>query len=340
MTRPRDRASASGLLPRMEVRQFKYTKNYRYHPVGAKPVNLGNDLDAAIRKVLDMNRVNSDAGTINELWRIYQESRAWSDLAEDSRRDYEQASKALLRVFGGMSPLSIKPAHIARYLRVERADAPVRANREKALLSNLFNVGIERGEVDANPCKQVRKNKERPRRNAPAAATLVEFLEWAWAQPGQAPILAAMAEFASIAGSRGIEFRELTWTQVGVSELRLMRAKQKSGNEVVEIIPMSPILSDLLNRLRKLAKDDRHGCVFPNSQGNAYTAQAFKLGFARLKTAARRAGKLADFTFHDLRSYYVTTYKSKFGHLPEIHADPSTTARIYDSSKTVTRKTL
>lgn len=72
-----------------------------------------------------------------------------------------------------------------------------------------------------------------------------------------------------------------------------------------------------------------------------YTAQSFKLGFARLKAAARVAKKLeVNFTFHDLRSYYVTQFKAKFGGLPEIHADPGTTARIYDSSKAVNRKTL
>ena len=67
----------------------------------------------------------------------------------------------------------------------------------------------------------------------------------------------------------------------------------------------------------------------------------FKLGFTRLKAAARKANKLeVNFTFHDLRSYYVTQYKAKFGSLPKIHAHPGTTARIYDSSKVINRKTL
>jgi integrase len=341
MSRPRDRKSAFGLLPRMEAMPRKNGFTYRYHPVGAKPINLGHDKDKAIRAVLDLNGNNDDRGKIKELWRIYGESTAWTELAQATRDDYTQSSKQLLPIFGDMAPTEIRPAHIAKYLRVERADAPVRANREFALLSNLMNLACERGELDANPCKQVRRNKERPRKQAPAIETLATFLEWAWSIKGQAPILAAMAEFASIAGNRGVEFRELTWTQVGGSELRLMRAKQRGGNEVVEVIPMSPMLEDLLRRLRALAKDDRHGCVFPNKLGNPYTAQAFKLGFARLKTAARKAKKLEkNFTMHDLRSYYVTQFKAKFGNLPEIHADPGTTARIYDSSKVVNRKTL
>lgn len=41
---------------------------------------------------------------------------------------------------------------------------------------------------------------------------------------------------------------------------------------------MDGLLIDLMRRMRLLAKDPRHGWVFPNSKGNAYTAQAFKLG--------------------------------------------------------------
>lgn len=45
MNRPRDRASAVGLLPRMEARPWRdgKTVTYRYHPVGAAPINLGTN---------------------------------------------------------------------------------------------------------------------------------------------------------------------------------------------------------------------------------------------------------------------------------------------------------
>lgn len=343
MSRPRDRASAFGLLPRMEALPRKNGFTYRYHPVGEKPINLGHDKEAAIRKVLDLTGDNSDKGTVNELWRLYRLTDGWRELAQASRDDYTQSSKHLVKTFGTLQPGVIKPTHINRYLRVERAAAPVRANREVALLSNLLNLAVERGELDANPCKQIRRNKERPRKNAPSIEALAKFLAWAWAKKGQAPILAGMAEFASIAGNRGVEFRGLSWPQVGEDVIRLIRAKQRGGkgNEVVEVLELSQDMKDLLNRLRLIAKDSRHGLVFPNSDGNDYTAQSFKLGFARLKASARKEGALPEnFTFHDLRSYYVTQFKGQHGALPELHADPGTTARIYDSSKTVNRKTL
>lgn len=62
MNRPRDRESAKGLLPRMEARPRKDGKTitYRYHPINldgtrGKPINLGTDKQAALRKTLDIS---------------------------------------------------------------------------------------------------------------------------------------------------------------------------------------------------------------------------------------------------------------------------------------------
>jgi hypothetical protein len=105
--------------------------------------------------------------SVGDLWRIYKNSSAWRELAPNTQTDYTQCSKQLLRVFGDIAPSDVTPAHCARYLRVERADAPKRANREMALMSNLMNLAVERGEIVANPCKQVRRNRETPRDEAP-----------------------------------------------------------------------------------------------------------------------------------------------------------------------------
>ncbi len=39
------------------------------------------------------------------------------------------------------------------------------------------------------------------------------------------------------------------------------------------------------------------------------------------------------FTFHDLRAHYATQHKRKVGALPDLHADPGTTARVYERSQ-------
>jgi len=183
------------------------------------------------------------------LWETYHSSADWKALSGNSQESYLQSSKPLLRVLGDVHPASIAPADCARYLRVESRAAPVRANREMALLSNLMNVAVERGDIAANPCKQTRRSKERPRKESPEPETLVAFLAWANAREGQTKILAAMAEFAALTGNRRIEFIELHWPQVSASEVRLIRGKQRD-KQVVESVGISPALADLLKRLR------------------------------------------------------------------------------------------
>lgn len=343
MNRPKDRTGSQGLLPLMEARPRKSGAfTYRYHPRGGKPIPLGDDRDAAIRKVLDMSGDNADRGTVDELWRLYQASDEWRALAGATRTDYLQCSAHVLKTFGAMFASAIIPTHLNRYLRVERKAAPVRANREMALLSNLMNLAVNRGDLNVNPCKQVRRNREAPRSEAPAIEALAAFLAWSAARKGSAMTLSAMAEFAALVGARRMEFIGLQWTQVGHDAVRLIRGKQRSGKEVVDVVAMSPALLDLLDRLRARADDPRLGPVFPTTKGNQpYTESGFKTMWGRLMDLAVSSGAVPQrFTFHDLRAYYATQHKIQRGALPDLHSNPATTARVYDRSKEAKRRAL
>lgn len=340
----RDRATAKGLLPRMEARPWAdgKTVTYRYHPVGGKPMALGTDRQAAIQKVLDLSCKSGDAGTVAELWRLYQASPDWGLLAEATRADYLQCSGPLLKTFGPARAALIRPTDVNRYLRVERETAPVRANREMALLSNLFNLGIARGDLDLNPCKQVRRNKEQPRTEAPETAVLAAFVAWLEQSGGQRKTIAQMAEFAAYGGNRRVEFLRLARTQIdrpgGV--VRVQRAKQR-GVVVWEKIAIGPQMADLLDRieahateLAKQRKKPRSEYVFCNNKGNAYSSRGFMANWGRWMGEALAAKVITKrFTFHDLRAYYVTVHRLEHGNLPDLHKNPATTARIYDRRK-------
>lgn len=68
-----------------------------------------------------------------------------------------------LRNYFEKAPIDgITPAHVAKYR--DARTAPVRANREIATLSHIFNIAREWGlSINENPCQGVRKNKEVPR---------------------------------------------------------------------------------------------------------------------------------------------------------------------------------
>ncbi len=336
--RHRDRQSAYGLLPRMEARPRKDGKvTYRYHPLGGKPMNLGTDKIAALREVLDITAQAPDHGTIAHLWREFQETRRWLDYADATKADYSQCAGPLLDVFGKTPAVAVRPSDIGTYL--DKRSAGVRANREISLMSNLMALAVRRGLIQANPCRDVQRNKERPRVRAIEPAELVAFLEWSRTRGRTGIVLAGLAEFCALAGSRRVEFLNMLWTQVSADGVQLRRAKQHDGKVVWERIETTPALDDLMARLRSIAADDKLGYVFPNSKGNAYTESGFKTMWARLMKTAIGAKVVSEpFVSHDLRAYHVTQYRKQTGTLPNLHADPGTTARIYDRAREVLRK--
>lgn len=46
------------------------------------------------------------------------------------------------------------------------------------------------------------------------------------------------------------------------------------------------------------------------------------------------------FSFHDLRAFYTTEHKRLHGELPDLHKNRDTTARVYDRSREVKRRSL
>ncbi|NRO95623.1 tyrosine-type recombinase/integrase [Paraburkholderia sp. NMBU_R16] len=329
----------------MEARPLKSGGfSYRYHPIKGKPIKLGHDRIAAIRKVLDITGGGDDIGTIKRLWEQFQESARWNRYAKDTRTDYAQCSIPLLAIFGDMRAADIDATHVARYLRVERADAPVRANREIALLSNLIGLAIDRGEAKHNPCREVRRNEEQPRTEAPDVADFEAFVAWIAAMGGQRAMVGMAAEYAALAGNRKAEFLDLSWPQIDEEKgvIRVKRAKQrgKKRGEVIEHIEITPAVSELLSRLRAARKDD---ClyVFSTRHRTHYTSAGFKAMWQKVIVAALAEKVIAKrFTFHDLRAYYATQYKAKRGELPDLHANKETTARVYDRTKIVKRRAL
>lgn len=342
MSRPRDRQTATGLLPRMEAIPGKRATLYRYHPAGGKPISLGHDREAAIQAVLDMNRRAPDQGTVGQLWRLYEQSPAFTGLAEGTRRLYRECWAQLSKVFEHGVAAQIRPADVARYLRVERAEAPVVANREVAVLSNLLNLAVERGELDRNPCKEVRRNKEAPRTRLVEAGELEAFVAWALQQGKSAVVLVSMAQFAALTGNRRAEFLQLHWPQVDAHIIRLQRAKQRGGRAKRELVGISEALRTVLERAKAQEGYSPIGPVFRAPKtNNPYTEAGFKAMWNRLMVAAVKAKIIEDrFTFHDLRAHYTTYYKLKFGELPELHANQATTAGVYERSREVRRRAL
>lgn len=140
-----------------------------YHVSGTLPrvwTRLSSDRAEALRLWAQLEGVKEDESTrlFSVVARRYVRE-IFPSKSYQTRRDNDKELTNLLRVFGHMPIDAIAPMHIREYLDIRGQTAKVRANREKALFSHIFNKAREWGYTSAqNPCQGVKGFKE-TRRN-------------------------------------------------------------------------------------------------------------------------------------------------------------------------------
>ncbi|PHV10894.1 tyrosine-type recombinase/integrase [Chitinimonas sp. BJB300] len=156
----RKRTNDFDLPPRMARKGFSY-----YYVTNTKPrrwIALGPDLGIAKRKWAELENTepSPNDSTFAAVAARYKRD-VFPTKAPRTQKDNAKELVNLLAVFGEVPLDSIKPTHVRQYLDKRGATAQVRANREKALLSHIFNRAREWGLTDRpNPCEGVKGHRE------------------------------------------------------------------------------------------------------------------------------------------------------------------------------------
>jgi site-specific recombinase XerD len=199
------RKTATSLPPRLYEYRGKRRLTYYTITAANKYVTLGHDLLAAKRKLLELEEGRSIAGTVCELLDDYIETVQAKVMAgKKSPRTYQDnlnEANNLKKAFGRMQPAALRPVHVWQYLHKARGRAaPVRANREIALLSAAFNFARQAGILDSNPCVGVERNEEIPRDRYVTEKEYAAFLELAVANGEAGQRVALAMELAYLTG--------------------------------------------------------------------------------------------------------------------------------------------
>lgn len=136
-----------------------------YHVSGTLPriwTRLSNDRAEALRQWAVREGVREDDST--KLFSVVAKRyirEVYPLKSPRTRKDNDKELVHLLRVFGHVPIDLIAPMHIREYMDLRGQVAKVRANREKALFSHIFNKAREWGYTKAtNPCQGVKGFKE------------------------------------------------------------------------------------------------------------------------------------------------------------------------------------
>lgn len=163
-------------VTRLRKRKQKSGTIYYYYDPGDKPrkeIPLGSDYGIAIVEYAKLeksrlsNALAADVLTFAYVADVYMRE-VVPTKAPSTQKDNERELKQLLTFFNDPpGPLEkIQPVHVVQYLRYRSKTAKVRANREKALLSAIWNFARQAGYTSlANPCAGIKGNKESGRDN-------------------------------------------------------------------------------------------------------------------------------------------------------------------------------
>jgi integrase len=145
---------------------------YYFAPLVGGRVHLGRDFAQAMAKWPETVAHSTRIAAMGEVMDRYMLEIA----PKKSPRTYQDNIKEIARlgvVFGHMQPSEIFAPDIYAYMDARKA--PVRANREKALLFHVFSYAIRWSVVKNNPCRNVKRNAEKSRSRYVEDAELIAF---------------------------------------------------------------------------------------------------------------------------------------------------------------------
>jgi integrase len=193
--------------------------------------------------------------------------------------------------FGHLMPAQVEPTLVAQFLeKCEENGGPAAGNRAKAALSSVFEFAMRKGWAKVNPCRGVRRNKERESKVRIERASLVSTLDRA---PGH---FSLVMQFAYLTGVREIDIILMTVAAVTPDGIRYVESK--TGKPAWH--PWTPILRGLVreilearhermthqyvNKYRKPRVLPVHDRLFTNRFGKPLTMWGITSNMRRLET--------------------------------------------------------
>ena len=301
----RKRKSQTDLPKRMYYKHSQYylvDTNNKWHA-------LGKDKWEAMRKYADINATEFPGTTLGNIMNRYLKEIV-PTLAVRTQIDRQKEINNLKEVFENMHPDKVIPQDIYKYMDLRKA--PVRANRERSVLSSVFNYAIRWGLADRNPCRDVKPHPEKPRDR------YVEDWEfWAIHDIAPLPVQLAMSIAVATGAAQGII---LNLTYRDCKEDGLYLPMRKGGKPV--ILDWTPELKELVEQCKAIRTTIKSVYLICNRHGQKYTSHGFKTMWQRVMRRAMGQPTYPDqkdvpppvitsrFTFHDLRAKSASDHES------------------------------
>lgn len=267
-----------------------------YHVSGTSPrvwTKLSSDRAEALRLWAQREGVREDDST--KLFSVIAKRYFREILPTKSvrtRRDNEKELANLLKVFAHMPIDAILPMHIREYLDVRGQVAQVRANREKALFSHIFNKAREWGYTAAqNPCQGVKGFRETGRTRYVTDAEFDQVKAHA-----HYTVVDAM-DLALLTGQRPADVLKIK--RADIRDGALWVVQNKTGARLA--IEVTGHLAEVIERINQRPRKAISPYLIQDENGQPLSQFALRSRFDKARTLAK-----VDFQFRDIRAKAAT----------------------------------
>lgn len=144
-----------------------FEKDGRYYKVvrneWLKLTRIDEGDKALLRALFELDP--SRPRTIGQMIHFYQAT-GMENLSAATQERYASILKRLEHHFGHIEVGKLRRSHVAVFLETRRKKGrgAIAANRERAVLSSVHEFGLRQGWLEENPCRDVRRNPETPRK--------------------------------------------------------------------------------------------------------------------------------------------------------------------------------
>lgn len=286
-------ARTKTLPPRMCLKHGAY-----YHVSTSKPrkwTRLSDKLPEALRAwaVIEGSAIPATQTSFAAVSAMYR-TQDLLLLSQRTQSDYAKHLDKLEMVFHTMQMADIKPSDVHQYLQLRGKFSKVQANREKAILSVLFNFSRRLGVIDCpNPCEGIKGFSEKPR------ARYVSDDEFAKVYDVAKWYVQDAMDLALLLGQRPSDIFKIQLQDVQDSHLAIHQSKTGAKVRIARNGELAEVLDRVLARER-LSKDPEAQLVVCEG-GKAMTAGMFRNAFDAARTQSG-----VSFQFRDLRAKSAT----------------------------------
>lgn len=283
----RRRTTNLGLPPGLHMQADRY-----YHVTSTAPrkwTPLGKDRARALLEWARIEGAEPDASvrTFEVIARRY-EIEVIPTKAIRTQFDNLKELANLRAVFGRMLIEAIKPHHVRGYLDKRGQAAKARANRERALLSHMFNKAREWGCTDApNPCQGVKGFTETGRDR------YVSDAEFAAVRAAAHPTVQDAMDVALLTGQRPADVLKILRSDI--RDGALFVTQNKTGAK--RAIDLVGELAAVIERIASRPRERRSLYLIQDDDGRPLTALALRSRFDKARKAAG-----VSFQFRDIRA--------------------------------------